>query len=173
MPRDEILIGPPPHPAIRMDDDPILRTKSTEVTPEDLPEVVKLVDVMRQVAGDMNARGLAAIQLGIPLRVLIARDGAQYRAFINPTLDRTLNRTTVEREGCLSVPGSKWGDVERPAKCDASWTDEEGERHSATLTADLARIFQHEFDHLNGVLMTDRRREQGRIPRRPAIVLLP
>jgi peptide deformylase len=111
---------------------------------------------MNGILDSRRGRGLAAIQIGVPVRVLIVREGAYYRPFINPAITRTLNRLVVELEGCLSVPPHKWGDVSRPAKCDATWLDLNGEEHSATLTGETARIFQHEFDHLNGILITDR-----------------
>lgn len=151
-----------PNPVrVLMDHEPLLRTVSAPVAAFGVP-LQHLIAVMRDVATIRLAQGLAAVQIGVPVRVLIIRtdDGrqrdVQYRAFINPTLERTLNRFAAEREGCLSVPPRKWGDVSRPAKCDATWFDETGDPHSATLTGNDARIFQHEFDHLNGVLMTDR-----------------
>lgn len=141
---------------ILMDDDPLLRTVSEPV--EDFAAAVVIIRTMKETLRQYGGRGLAAIQIGVPLRVLIIRQpDATYRPMINPTLDRTLNRFAVEREGCLSIPPRKWGGVSRPAKCDASWFDETGQQHSATLTGEQARIFQHEFDHLNGILMTDRK----------------
>jgi peptide deformylase len=139
-----------------MDDDPLLRTVSEPVT--DFAEATVLIRTMKEALRERGGRGLAAVQIGVPLRVIIVREpDFTFRPMINPTLDRTLNRFAVEREGCLSIPPSKWGDVSRPAKCDATWFDLDGTKHSATLTGEIARIFQHEFDHLNGVLMTDRR----------------
>lgn len=147
---------------ILMDDEPLLRTVSTPVD-QFGEKLGQLLATMREVASSKCARGLAAVQIGVPVRVIVAkepsrpREDFKYRAFVNPALDRSLNRFVTEREGCLSIPPHKWGDVSRPAKCDATWFDENGEKHSSTLTGELARIFQHEFDHLNGVLMTDRR----------------
>lgn len=139
---------------ILMDDDPLLRTVSEPV--ESFP-VTALVELMIETLKERGGLGLAAVQIGVPLRVLVVREGnREYRPFINPTLDRTLNRFTTEREGCLSIPPRKWGDVSRPAKCDATWFGVDGEKHSDTLTGETARIFQHEFDHLNGILMTER-----------------
>jgi peptide deformylase len=141
-------------PAILMDDDPILRTTSEPV--EDWSAAKEVVADMVAALADRGGRGLAAIQIGVPLRILVVRHANGFLPMINPSLDRTLNRQTVEREGCLSVPPRKWGDVSRPAKCDATWFDLEAEKHSQTLTGEAARVFQHEFDHLNGVLITDR-----------------
>jgi peptide deformylase len=154
-----------PNPVrVLMDHEPLLRTTSAPVLDEHFGfELDRLLDVMERVAKARKnpARGLAAVQIGVPVRVLIvAREDGDYWPFINPTLDRTLNRFAVEHEGCLSVPLMKWGDVSRPAKCDATWFDPQGQRHSMTLRGAAARVFQHEFDHLNGVLMTDRRAAQ-------------
>jgi peptide deformylase len=142
-------------PAILMDDDPLLRVRSEPVGFG--PHLAHLLATMREILTTKAGRGLAAVQIGVPVRVLIVKTAeGVYKAFVNPSITRTLNRFTVEREGCLSVPPRKWGDVSRPAKCDAVWFDEQGEEHSATLTGEEARIFQHEFDHLEGVLITDK-----------------
>jgi peptide deformylase len=141
-------------PAILSDDDPLLREISKSVQPFHM--VKDLVASMLRAAERHGGRGLAAVQIGIPLRVLIIREDDGWLAMVNPTLERTLNRFTTEREGCLSILPHKWGNVSRPAKCDATWLDLDGNKRSATLTGESARIFQHEFDHLNGVLMTDR-----------------
>lgn len=138
---------------ILMDDDPQLRVKSQPV--EDFAAVRELIATMKQIVANRRARGLAAIQIGVPLRVMIVREGDEYRALINPRITRTLNRFTTEREGCLSISPRYWGDVSRPAKCDAVWFNENGDQHSATLTGETARIFQHELDHFEGILMTD------------------
>ena len=148
-------------PKILMDDDPKLREISAEVAVFG-DELARLVETMLEIASKRLARGLAAIQIGIPLRVMIARDDRypagryEYLVFVNPIIERSLKRFEVQREGCLSLSPRFWGDVSRPAKCDAAWMDERGERQSATLEGELARIFQHELDHLDGVLMTDR-----------------
>jgi peptide deformylase len=152
----------PVDPAILRDDDPLLRTVSEEVPPSDFGDrIANFVSILESIARRNLARGLSAVQVGMPVRALVVLSSAdrrqelQYRAFINPVVTRTLNRFTTEREGCLSIPPRKWGDVSRPAKCDVTWLDVDGGEHSETLSGDTARIFQHEFDHLNGVLMTD------------------
>jgi peptide deformylase len=156
---EELVRLVPVSPIILMDDDPLLRTVSVPV--EKFGDALTtLAATMIGVLHEQGGRGLAAVQIGVPLRVLIIREGVRpnftYLAMVNPTLERTLNRFTTEREGCLSVPQFKWGNVSRPAKCDVSWFGVGGQPHRASLTGDTARIFQHEFDHLNGVLMTDK-----------------
>lgn len=141
---------------ILMDDHPLLRTVSEPVTdfndPLGLP---LLVADMIEATEDRRGLGLSAVQIGVPLRVMIVKDGERWIVMVNPSLARTLNRFETKREGCLSIPMHKWGDVARPAKCDAVWFDMDGIEHRATLTGQTARIFQHELDHLNGVLLTD------------------
>jgi peptide deformylase len=148
----------PVDPHILMDDHPLLRTVSRPVT--DFEQAGELILAMIGVLMRQGGRGLAAVQIGVPLRVLIVRTETKphhnYRAFINPIMTRYLNTLSTEREGCLSVPTYKWGDVARPRKCDVTWLGVDRQEHSATLTGEEARIFQHELDHLDGVLMTDR-----------------
>jgi hypothetical protein len=88
-----------------MDDDPLLRTVSEPVT--DFAEATVLIRTMKEALRERGGRGLAAVQIGVPLRVIIVREpDFTFRPMINPTLDRTLNRFAVEREGCLSIPPS-------------------------------------------------------------------
>lgn len=146
---------------ILMDDDPLLRTVSEPVTEFGRP-LLELVETMLLALMEKGGRGLAAIQIGEAKRVLIIRTAIDRRAgkadflvMVNPQMTRFLNRQAVEFEGCLSVPREKWGNVSRPAKCDVTWLGVDGQENSDTLTGETARIFQHELDHLNGVLMTD------------------
>jgi peptide deformylase len=158
------MIGIPDPVVVLMDGHPLLRTVSAPLLPEYFGcEVGRLLDVMANVMARHPQRpvGLAAVQIGVPSRVMLVQVGpGKFRPFINPELKRTLNRFETKSEGCLSVPIFKWGDVSRPAKCDATWLDPQGREHSETLTSHVARIFQHELDHLNGILMTDRRAPQ-------------
>lgn len=142
---------------ILQDDNPKLREISKEVTEfdDDLKTLVKqLVTTMVIKSG----AGLAAIQIGVPKRVIVAldKDASELLIMINPIIKRVLNRSTVEREGCLSVPPSKWRPVSRPAKCDIEWMDFKGNSLSKTFTGHIARVIQHEIDHLDGVIITDK-----------------
>jgi peptide deformylase len=148
---------------VLMDHEPLLRTASEPVAEEDFGAgLVPLLRAMYEVCFERGARGLAAVQIGVPVRVLLVRvDDTTFRPFINPELTRTLNRHDVKREGCLSILPHKWGEVSRPAKCDVTWRNPKGKQFSETLRGDMARIFQHEHDHLNGVLMTDHMPRRG------------
>lgn len=108
--------------------------------------------------------GLAAIQVGVPKRVLVIdlqeRDeesGAvirEPRVFINPEIVEMSEDLTVYSEGCLSVP-DQYADVERPSIIKAKWLDETGKAHEEVIEGLLAICLQHEMDHLNGILFID------------------
>ncbi len=107
--------------------------------------------------------GLAAIQVGVPLRVLVidlqepGDDGEPVRnprVFVNPQILEASAETAVYNEGCLSVPDI-YADVDRPARVRARWQDVEGGLHEAELDGLLATCLQHEIDHLDGVVFLD------------------
>lgn len=142
-------------PVVLMDGDPLLRQSSAVVSDFDdwLPLVVTdMIDVMNS----RNGRGLAAIQIGIPRRIIVARVADVIEIMVNPIVVRTLNRETIEREGCLSVLPRFWRDVSRPAKCEIEWQDLFGETMRADFSSEMARVLQHEIDHLDGILITDK-----------------
>jgi len=113
---------------------------------------------------DAPGIGLAAIQVGVPKRVLVIdlqekdeESGAvirEPRVFINPELVETSEDLTVYSEGCLSVP-DQYADVERPSIIKAKWLDENGKAHEEVIDGLLAICLQHEMDHLNGILFID------------------
>lgn len=108
--------------------------------------------------------GLAAIQVGVPERILVIdlqeerdEDDKPVRAprvFINPEIVWASDDMGVYNEGCLSVP-EQYADVERPARVRARWLDEAGSAHEAELDGLLATCLQHEMDHLEGILFID------------------
>jgi peptide deformylase len=132
---------------------------------------------VRQLVADMvlsmrRARGvgLAAPQVGVPLRVAVVDIGTGPLAVINPRLRRR-GGSEVGIEGCLSIPGV-YGDVRRAQRIEVDALDLRGRRILVRSQDLLARVFQHEIDHLNGVLFTDpgrlirRRRLRRRIRRK-------
>lgn len=143
-----------------MDDHPTLKLQSDEVSDFATPSLVALVAEMKGIARSRRAWGLAAVQMGVLLRVIVVRDvngDGELHAMVNPTITRTLNRNAPPfREGCLSVSPANWRYVERPAKCEVRWQDTGGEFHTGNFTGKNAMIVQHEIDHLNGVLITDK-----------------
>lgn len=145
--------------------DPLLRTISTPVEAID-DELQQLIDDMFDTMYAAPGIGLAAIQVGVPKRLLVIdlqepesdEDGAPPvrtpRVFINPQILEGSAETSLYNEGCLSVP-EQYAEVERPAAIRASWMDREGRIHEEMLDGLLATCLQHEMDHLEGVLFID------------------
>jgi len=143
--------------------DPRLRLISTPVAGVD-NETRVLIDEMFETMYAAKGIGLAAIQIGVPKRVLVIdlqeeedADGKVIRAprvFINPEVMPDTEEHAVYTEGCLSVP-DQYADVERPASCRVTWLDAEGSPHDEQLTGLLATCIQHEMDHLEGILFVD------------------
>lgn len=135
--------------------DPILRQKSKPV-PKITPNIHKLLDNMADTMYDAQGVGLAAVQIGILKRVIIVdiggEDGQLYE-LINPEIIQSSGEQ-VGPEGCLSIPGLN-GDVKRFDRIKIKGLDRDG--HEVIIDAEgyLARAFQHEMDHLNGILFTD------------------
>lgn len=145
--------------------DPRLRTISTPV--ETIDDALQtLIDDMFDTMYDAPGIGLAAIQVGVPKRVLVIdlqepesdeEDAKPVRnplVFINPQILDGSDQFSVYNEGCLSVP-DQYAEVERPATIRASWMDREGRIHEQTLEGLLATCLQHEMDHLEGILFID------------------
>ncbi len=145
--------------------DPRLRTISTPVETID-DELQQLIDDMFETMYAAPGIGLAAIQVGVPRRVLVIdlqepeseEEGAKPvrnpMVFINPQILSGSDQFSIYNEGCLSVP-DQYAEVERPATVRASWMDREGRIHEQTLEGLLATCLQHEMDHLEGILFVD------------------
>ncbi len=138
--------------------DPILREVSKPIVQVD-DSVRKFADRMLETMYDAPGIGLAAIQVGEPIRMLvvdIAKDDQPKnpRVFINPEIIATGNDTSVYEEGCLSIP-DYYADVERPATVTVRSLDRKGEEQITEAEGLMATVLQHEIDHLNGVLFID------------------
>jgi len=143
--------------------DPRLRTISTPVEAID-DDLQRLIDDMFETMYDAPGIGLAAIQVGVPKRLLVMdlqepeeEDGPPVKkpmVFINPQILDGSDELSVYQEGCLSVP-EQYAEVERPARVRASWMDRDGRIHEEELDGLLATCLQHEMDHLQGVLFID------------------
>lgn len=144
--------------------DPVLHQPAKEVT-EFNQELRDLVQDMYETMDEAPGVGLAAPQIGVPLRVFVydwdAEDGsAQRGVVINPVLDLSEIPAgepdwETESEGCLSVPGERFP-IKRAQKATVRGLDLEQNPVVIEATGWFARIFQHEFDHLNGTLYVDR-----------------
>jgi peptide deformylase len=122
-------------------------------------ETRKLVADMFETMYDAPGIGLAAIQVGVPRRVVTMdlskkEDDSKPHVFINPQLLWVSDEKTTREEGCLSIP-EFYEDVERPAKVKVKYLDLEGKEHELKAEGLLATCLQHEIDHLNGVLFID------------------
>jgi peptide deformylase len=123
-----------------------------------------LIDDMFETMYDAPGIGLAAIQVGVPKRLLVIdlqeKDEETDetiripRVFINPEILEESEELSFYNEGCLSVP-EQYADVARPARIKAKWLDRDGREHVEELDGLLATCLQHEMDHLEGILFID------------------
>lgn len=138
--------------------DPVLRLVSRPVERIDAP-LLKLADDMLETMYDAPGIGLAAIQVGEPLRLLVidlAKEGEPPapQVFVNPEILDKSDERSVYEEGCLSIP-DYYAEVERPAKVRVRHLDRQGREQEVEADGLLATCLQHEIDHLNGVLFID------------------
>ena len=142
--------------------EPVLRKKARKVTDYGT-ELQTLIDDMVETMRLAPGVGLAAPQVDSPLRVIVIEFGDEDNeevppklfTMVNPEIVRVSDDTVVGTEGCLSIPGFI-GDVERLEQITVKGQNRHGKPMRVKASGWLARIFQHEIDHLNGVLFTDR-----------------
>ena len=149
--------------------DPVLREPAPEVGPEELssPEVQRLIDDLIETRRAAGGAGLAANQVSALARIAVVEvdDAARRRypykppfpltVIVNPVIEPLSGKKLLINEGCLSVPGLR-GDVPRFTRIRVDYLDRHGERVSAEVEGLTAGTFQHEVDHLDGVLFLDR-----------------
>ena len=118
-----------------------------------------LMDDMLETMYHANGIGLAAIQIGIPKRIIVMdlhkkdqEKNPMY--FVNPVIKNKNNELSTYEEGCLSVP-NQFAEVERPAACEVEYLDYYGEKKILKANGLLATCIQHEMDHLEGILFID------------------
>lgn len=130
----------------------VLKEKAQEVKAI-TPNIHKLLDNMAETMYDANGVGLAAPQIGVSKRVVVIDTGDGLFELINPVI---INKSGEEadEEGCLSIPNLV-GTVRRAKKVTAQALNREGELIEYEVQGLLARAFQHEIDHLNGILFVD------------------
>lgn len=143
---------------------PVLRKEAEEIAP-DYPELKELIQNMFETNERADGVGLAAPQIGLPIRVVIvdlrplAEEFPAYadfkRAFINGYIVEEDGKTLLMDEGCLSLPGIH-EKVPRAEKVRIQYVDEDFVAHDEWVDGFLARVIQHEFDHLEGKVFTDR-----------------
>ena len=147
-------------PIITNQQDRLLRGKAKRVGRID-GYVRRLIDDMVETMRDAPGVGLAAPQVGVPLRVIVVEYENQQFSVVNPEIVKSAGEVTDE-EGCLSAP--HWqGPVSRATNLIVKGRDREGKEVRIKAEGWLARIFQHEVDHLEGVLFLDRVADKAKI----------
>ena len=151
--------------------DPVLRKVAKEID-ADYPNLKELIANMKQTMYNASGVGIAAPQIGKSIRLFIIdatpfaedqdlseEDRAQLKdfdkVFINPKVIEEVGDEWAFNEGCLSIPDIR-EDVFRQESVTFEYQDENFEKHTNTLTGVAARVFQHEYDHLEGILFTDK-----------------
>jgi peptide deformylase len=142
---------------------PILRKEAKDV-PDDYPALKELVNNMFDTMYHAEGVGLAAPQIGISLRLIVldgdplAKDYPECKKFrrvmVNPVIQEYCNEETSLEEGCLSLPGIH-EKVARANRIRVEYADEYGVEHNETLEGFAARIVQHEYEHLDGMVFID------------------
>ena len=137
--------------------DPFLRHKSNNVEVVD-DEVRKLMDDMLDTMYAAPGIGLAAIQVGIPKRVIVIdlskEEEKRPLYFVNPKIILKSNSNATYEEGCLSVPG-QFAEIDRPDNCHIKYLDYNNKQQELKAEGLLATCIQHEMDHLEGILFID------------------
>jgi peptide deformylase len=136
----------------------ILRKKSLHVEKVD-DELRKLIDDMLETMYAAPGIGLAAIQVGVPKRVIVMDISSKDEPknpmhFINPQIIKKSGNLSTYEEGCLSVPG-QFAEIDRPDKCQIKYLDYNGDTKEVEAEGMLATCIQHEMDHLEGILFID------------------
>ena len=136
----------------------ILRQKSLPVEKVD-GELQKLIDDMLETMYAAPGIGLAAIQVGVPKRVIVLDIASKDEpknpmCFINPEIIEKSETNSTYEEGCLSVPG-QFAEIDRPSKCYLKYLDYYGQPKELKAEGMLATCIQHEMDHLEGILFID------------------
>ena len=151
--------------------DPVLRKVATEIT-KDYPDLEKLITNMKETMYNASGVGLAAPQIGKAIRLFVIdaspfaedeelsdKDRAALKdfnkVFINAKIIEEEGEEWVFNEGCLSIPDVR-EDVIRKPNITIEYLDENFEKHTESLDGLAARVFQHEYDHIEGILFTDK-----------------
>ncbi|MDY7029559.1 MAG: peptide deformylase [Spirochaetota bacterium] len=141
--------------------DDVLRQNTEEILDID-EEIVRLIDAMLESMYHGDGIGLAGPQVGVLRQIFVCHaQNDQPRIFINPQIIATSQEQLPYEEGCLSIPGV-WGDVIRPQTITVQAVNEKGKPFRIDADGILARVIQHEMDHLKGVLFIDHLEENAR-----------
>ncbi len=151
--------------------DPVLRKLGKEIS-KDYPKLPELISNMWETMYNANGVGLAAPQIGLPIRLFLV-DTSPFsddedlseteqqalkdfkKVFINATIEEETGKNWSFNEGCLSIPDVR-EDISRKDTVTLTYLDENFKKHTATYDGLLARVIQHEYDHIEGILFTDK-----------------
>ncbi len=182
MPETKKTVAKKPAKTIRTKDDPILREKAEpvpvkEITSEKIQKV--LIEMSKALHGEDDGVAIAAPQIGEKLRIFVvntealseltgdpnsdAKKNVEDMVFINPEIKKLSRKKVWMEEGCLSV---RWlyGKVKRSEKATVTAYDRDGKKFEKGASGILAQIFQHETDHLNGILFIDKAKDLEDLP---------
>lgn len=145
--------------------DPVLRRKATAIEPDEYPHIKQLVDDMFETMYTAHGVGLAAPQIGLSMRLFVI-DATPFdkdepalkdfkKVFINANILDETGEEWAFNEGCLSIPDIR-EDVYRKPTVRISYYDEDWKHHEETFSGLAARVIQHEYDHIEGKLFTDK-----------------
>lgn len=137
----------------------ILSTPSGRVSNPLSAEITELIKDMKDTVIASNGIGLAAPQVGVPLKVIVINLDDKPYGIINPEIIWSSSGTSSLEEGCLSVP-DYFVKIERPKKITVKGINEKGEEVEIKAKDMLAKVFQHEIDHTNGILISDYREKR-------------
>ncbi len=133
---------------------PILKQKAQPVE-KITPEIKEIIKKMKKAMIENNGIGLAANQIGYPLRIIICYFQNKFYVFLNPKIVKFSKQNIEMEEGCLSLKGI-FGIVERPEKITLEAIKPNGKKIKQKFCGILSRIIQHEVDHLDGILFIDK-----------------
>lgn len=134
--------------------DPVLKRKAEKVD-KITPKIKELIFNMKETLHQAQGVGLAAPQIGILERIIVVQTESGPQTFINPEITRKSRETETGEEGCLCLPGS-YLKIKRAKKVEITALDINSNKIELKAEGLLARIFQHEIDHLDGVLILDK-----------------
>ena len=125
----------------------------------DYPDLTDLLNNMWETMYHANGIGLAAIQIGIPKRIIVMdisknKEKKNPMYFVNPIIKNKNSEKSTYEEGCLSVP-NYFAEIDRPKKCEVDYLDYDGKKKTLSADGLLATCIQHEIDHLEGILFID------------------
>ncbi len=132
---------------------PILRKKTKKVT--DFSEIEKIVEEMKEIMEKHQGMGLSANQVGLDLSLFVAKYNQKFYVVVNPKILKVSKEKKEMLEGCLSLP-KILANVKRPKSVVLEALNEKGKKIKLKAKDLLARVFLHETDHLNGILMIDK-----------------